>query len=1558
MARLSTHVTLKDDADLPPAVQLDIFYDEDRSITLSKGYIFSEMDGRGDSERTGTEILGHIGEALSGGSKSNILSLIATYGVGKSHLALTLCNFFGRPAKHAASSAVLDNIETLGAGLADTLRSFKADEPRPSFVLPITLSDTSDLRKEMRLGIRKACKAAGVEFSIEDSFRAAEKWLTSRAAENEVAVELALERIGFKGGTDMLCQALELLENDALELTRDLSREFNAGTPLDFGHDIGLNRLLDNVLQSLCGDSGPYSSILIVLDELSAYLELWLHDRIRAGGMALQELTDLCHQNPTKVCLVTLAQFPLSKYEAQDGGEKRASVGKLTGRLQPERRLVSSLEHVIERVIVQSDSVRHSLNTLPVNIASNTAWGLQPQYKNRGVNQSEFFKLVTAGSYPMHPLTTSLLCYLASNAGFVQGRALLHFLKGPLRAHLLTTIDLQNPERSFLPAVSIFDYFGEYFREFSGLGDLYDDFVNAERQLSPRESGEFGTVLKAIFLNEACRIPIPDSHESNISQLAGISIDQVHVACLAMSERMLIRLDSTVNPPRFRFWQRSGGKLVELVKSRANELLESSKSVPPGQLARTDDRREKILSLVPQLAADLRPSLFLHEASAIADCWTAELRFLSATEVSERELCKAARGLNFENCRSVLMVILASSEEELIQAKIDTQAALDSFKYPEIGQHCVVAFPSRFSAALTKLATQLFVVNTLGAETRNKVGSEAVEALQVQLENDFLKTVASLLENLTYFCNGEAKQMLPSEGNLSAQEVWRAVLERTYPKVPPVNGVDKLIKPSKYVYDYALAFLSDRAREVFQNGNSAVKTVGTDVLEDDEYGMGLVEARFALRRVPANLHVKDAWMHLNQLLPPGGSVKFEKIWQDLIAPPFGYDHSTFLLIISAWLGVRIGEIRLGEPGKSVLEGQRLREAFASKSNVRKVLKWLLGCKLTRTNREKAKQLFGLYNHRLKVAGNLEALATSLSDLKATLAANREAATNEELEEMEALLNSAARLVDAGSKLTQKIEKVGSLEFSLGSFAVVMGELDWHIKTRYKFQDCEWDGVRAELDTKIAASQRALETRILAELQGYTCEAELASYELGAITGLIGELSNIESTIPAINSGLEKALASLKQESAHREQRERNREYLARMTRDAKVDSSWSLKRLREKLAELTAVSAEMTSPSKEQGEAAAALLRGLENAIETLEEWADGLPLAVSEVRAKLGDARLLYEEALSIRMRYEGTDRHKVVEDCIGDLRTIEEGLSKEDEDKLETARARIWLDAVVKQAGDRIRSMEKSKLIGSNAADLARIQHVIKEVASKELDIPASLQKATNDALALLHGRIDEYEAQLEDGSFTIPALHVLVQSVGDAVGSLAEFSDLQDLGFRLENFRANIQTRLATLQKEEAFLGDIAALVRRCGRTVTAIKACQQQLLKQKEAAPTPGASKHIAATLDEVGRRLILADEEERSRLEAWLTEQNKEVDLVQPSEAGEKLDALRAEWRRFGKEVVFSEEDEENFQNLESKLSDLAAQDRISEIKRQFMLLHFEERKACLALLEKSVRTNV
>ena len=317
MTKIKDIVSINSQAVLSNAIQLSWFTDATRKQAndeLVGGYVFSNSikDKKigSHTESSSLPVFEQIRNAFGNPQASNIFTVVARYGHGKSHFALVLANYFGLAPSSPVVENIIKHIETCSdKPTADGFRHFKNQTSRPQLVITLAGTDFQNLRQGFLQALHRALDSteATRDYPIKSVSAEAAKWLKSLS---EKEIERADEFLEEKYQTDVdsLSAALERFETGKDVIVGDLSRIFNNGYALNFGADVSLKEIIKDVIDTLCtGADAPFHKMLILFDELGVYADKWCHHPTASGGLAPQEIFEACPKSQVPSASVVLA---------------------------------------------------------------------------------------------------------------------------------------------------------------------------------------------------------------------------------------------------------------------------------------------------------------------------------------------------------------------------------------------------------------------------------------------------------------------------------------------------------------------------------------------------------------------------------------------------------------------------------------------------------------------------------------------------------------------------------------------------------------------------------------------------------------------------------------------------------------------------------------------------------------------------------------------------------------------------------------------------------------------------------------------------------------------------------------------------------------------------------------------------------------------------------------------------------------------------------------------------------------------------------------------------
>lgn len=470
--RLGELVTFRRDLLFSGAVQVG-WLEHDRSLAerAARHYVFHGPNYHGVSDEDlddsthrlvdTASFTQDILERLSGATADEPFALaIAGYGTGKSHLALTLAWLLSYPDSDT-SRQILRNLTMADCGIGETVDRMLASTREPFLVVAINGMQDFDLSSEITRQILLALQKHGVDTerleSLRPRFQSAAKFTLSFFEPLRAEFEA---RFGPGCTVDSIAERLRCQDEDAF---RDVSAIFEAkmGAPI---HAVGQESLHDFIRVTkdvYCGPGRPFRGLVILFDEFGRYLEFAVQKPHVAGSGALQQLFECVQANAEGVFLLCFIQYELRAYISRVAPELREDLNRYVTRYDAVRkvRLSINLETLIANLFERAEPAaverqvalaRQSGGYLQTSLRR---WFPDTQNHALWVDPERFERVLRDGCWPLHPLSTWMLCKLSSVGKSLQQRSALSLLadtyseiQGVDRAdgHVIRPVDLCN----------------------------------------------------------------------------------------------------------------------------------------------------------------------------------------------------------------------------------------------------------------------------------------------------------------------------------------------------------------------------------------------------------------------------------------------------------------------------------------------------------------------------------------------------------------------------------------------------------------------------------------------------------------------------------------------------------------------------------------------------------------------------------------------------------------------------------------------------------------------------------------------------------------------------------------------------------------------------------------------------------------------------------------------------------------------------------------------------------------------------------------------------------
>jgi len=505
-------------------VQLSSYEDANRNLALVRSYLFTTVAPPGYV--ASTSVLYSLMDSFLNDRLENRFVVIANYGHGKSHLALVLANYFGKSSKSDEVQTILGKINKAFSNSATALRYKEFKENRGEFLVVRIRGDMAgSLREQFLNSLEKALGEHSLpgDLHLPGWYKKAERYLEALQGAELQKANAYLEQQEID--VPMLIQEVKLKRDRAYDLFVNLYAHLNEhGFKPDMGSELSLNDAICWAVREFCGPGKPLGGILILFDELNLYITNYAQHSA-AGN--LQDMLNGVSNCQGKVAFLAFAQqdpITIAKNILAGGiANQRDSLLKELTRIPKQLVLYSLMESVISSYLNQPNDVwqrfvQDSAVSLPLSQATNVALDqFRDRYDKLGWSSIQKFQdHVTKGCFPLHPITTALLCSVQFQQSVTTAgtpRNILGFILEQLEKLTEQSVLIDKRINWVLP-IYLVDYFGERLP-----AEHYQAYQQAIQRIKPDDetckfrSAEQADVVKALLLQEIAKLKARDDDQ-------------------------------------------------------------------------------------------------------------------------------------------------------------------------------------------------------------------------------------------------------------------------------------------------------------------------------------------------------------------------------------------------------------------------------------------------------------------------------------------------------------------------------------------------------------------------------------------------------------------------------------------------------------------------------------------------------------------------------------------------------------------------------------------------------------------------------------------------------------------------------------------------------------------------------------------------------------------------------------------------------------------------------------------------------------------------------------
>lgn len=928
MLTIGELVTLDAEAEFRNDVQLDAYDDPGRNLALLRSYLFTASAPANASAQVrsiaSVGVLDQVRQAFLNEKIDNRLAVIANYGHGKSHLALALANYFGKPVDSREVQLLFAKIDNAlnDPAKASGYQDFKRS--RGEFLVVRLRGDTPrTLSEQFMVGLEKALDEHTATAGQRPQFwhSVAEKFLSELSGEARERADAFLEQ--YSTEVSLLLREVQQ-RHDVYDMCVRLFTHLYSVRP-NFGGEISLKEVVNWAATSFCGFGKPLGGMLILFDEFSAYINRYAQ---RNATGELQDLLNGVDDQRGKVVFLAFAQHdPLTVADnIHLPSQSRESLKRELTRLPKKFVLYSLMESVIDAYLKQSDAAWGQF-TQEVKVKGSLYQATDFAYEqfraryDRELHWTieKFQESVTKGCFPLHSLTTALLCNLKFTMAdeLSAPRTVLGFVMEQLRMqeHLPAA---EAGHINWVLPVSLVDYFGARLHS-----DRYASYEDASRLLDLAAPLHHQQILKALLLQEVADIRVRGERQVEfLAQCAGLNEDETKQALKALSDSRCIRYDPINRVNSFWALTTNPDELEKILTSKLSELPFDETAL------------KKLESLLRTELQGAFGAISMRVGWGDAGDWATFETIVTLEHLSEEYIANLAQ--QYENAinglvegrRGCLVWLIARTEDEIAWYRDNVMKLLDKALPGDAPIPVVLMLPREPHPGIIEAFQRVRGLERFDSNERETVGQDLYSTESARSKATLLKAFERL--------RGESSNYVDVPRPIGAYAVPLAYR----PRIAGSASINKVLTecyklayrfaPPEFFTQYKAnkASLRDAVKLVAglllrnspQTLRDGVRTnpVARDLCEKFLYQKwGLINSDFRIQE-PSSQSIRRVWEHLDTVCPPGAQeTAVDELLMPLFNPPFGYDYNTATLVFCAWFGFNQHDLQVITYGRRI-----------------------------------------------------------------------------------------------------------------------------------------------------------------------------------------------------------------------------------------------------------------------------------------------------------------------------------------------------------------------------------------------------------------------------------------------------------------------------------------------------------------------------------------------------------------------------------------------------------------------------------------------------------------
>ncbi len=924
------------------AVQLSDYDNPLNNLTLVKSYIFAnnapDMQ-HGQSRAVGSiDLLDEVRLAYVNSSPTNRFVIIANYGHGKSHLALVLANYFAKPYQSDETQKVLERIDYAlqhNKPKAENFHDFKRQYDR--FLVIRLRGDTPrTLREQFFPALKSAMQEHPATKNAELPFwnQQAKQWLESKVDDQQ-----SRQFLKDQLGTDFpnLLQDVEDNKQEAYEQYVLLFAHLNNGVSPNAEGNFSLREAVIWAVDTFCKNAKPLAGVVVLFDEFSQFIERY--GQSKAIGDLQDMLQGIGDRRGQAMFLAFAQHDPDEVAERVQGGQSLQNIKRELGRIDRKYALYSLMESVLNAYLAQSEpDWERFLQDNPrvkgglYGQTTEVVWELYLKRYDKELRwtNDKFREVVTKGCFPLHPLTTALLCHLKMQQGIDDdARTILRFVRNRFEFKQNEPVMVEGKINWILP-IELADYFGPRIAKQQDYFAYENAIQNLEQVLGDAVTQVHYDILKALLLQVADGLTnITEKRQLELlSQLSGHNDELTKQKLKELSQNNIIKFDPNIKYSSFWPVAANPKALEDKIREKIND-----KKFGEDELFTLNSKVKTLISGADHIEVNIN--------WGTPTDWAANTAILTKEEFTPSHLQKlmkfyelSYKGLE-EGNRGAAIWLMALDDTDIQYFQQNAQQVLQEAFPSENPPPVLLVLPVLVNKSLVDQFMRYQALEQISKEKDaiKEIGQSTYDTEFERTTKALVKAISSLLGDILFASVPRKPEYLvvpqPYRAGVmamtvvSVQSVLKRLYELAYPYRPPEFFTDLNANPKKGASPLRDAVKAISKNLIFNRIPTLVLTgmtpVAQRVCKDNLLAKWhLLSTSYYIQEPENVLSLKHTWDYLEeQIKPDEKEVLVSKFIVNLFNAPFGFDYNTATLLLTAWIGKHSKEINLYANNKKV-----------------------------------------------------------------------------------------------------------------------------------------------------------------------------------------------------------------------------------------------------------------------------------------------------------------------------------------------------------------------------------------------------------------------------------------------------------------------------------------------------------------------------------------------------------------------------------------------------------------------------------------------------------------